>query len=829
MLARYGPDDIPQIVFYLSGVASTLEQDVSTAYLFLAANYAAGDEVAVFGAGRGASAARVVVGLLAEAGLLKPGEVGRWARLWELYMEKVGWRRDDGAAEEGGGGSGRPGEEGFWKALLAHRSWRELDEMEGLRRAMWADVRVRVVGVWDTVGNLGFPDTFLIGKDAKCQLQDTALHPHIDHAFQALALDENRAAFDPSLWRLDPQNSSDASRPPNLKQCWFPGFHETVGGGATDTADAKDRTDIADITLAWMCDQVDGLLDFDDGAVAEFLGAEQSTAHQKQLDRQSARRRSHPEDRSEGPMTTAKSGLMYTLLTSALNMLLAAISIMQQEPDDSEGPCAEGYAIRTPGQYHKNLEFAKRVEPDDFATNESIHPSVKHRKDLFALASTPYDPAPLREWAVGDDCNETMKRKYSTADEGKESDSTAMTGWFPWMSALSTHDEDEEDDDDGEIIASVGEEDAEGRGANAINAATGRIQAAAVPRKKPQPRWVYREIEGEGDGAEWIRPSVPRSELFGSPLLSSSSSSTSSTPYDSPSEKALPSRLRTLIPAYLRRTRASLSSPLCFLFFTIFWPWFFLYHIFSFFFPFFLVHSKTNSTTLQRHNHGERKKKATTMRTMSFNKAPLQWPHERQIALPEWVIREIPGRRNFEAQLLPWLVREQLNRRNAKRLDWRSGEDVCWARSAFGALPPPEDDTTATEDGSGEGDAEVPPPTSTTTTTTTRKTESVRSGASSAADVAPGATAPVKRRAGGPLHVRKGSTAEVVLATASPAVERRQSQTAAGGGWRTGTGLKVLAQQPERRSSIKSQRETPTTGFSPGHKKTQSQSSVSWR
>lgn len=152
MLARYGPDDIPQIVFYLSGVASTLEQDVSAAYLFLAANYAAGDEVAVFGAGRGASAARVVVGLLAEAGLLKPGEVGRWARLWELYMEKVGWRRDDGAAEEGGGGSGRPGEEGFWKALLAHRSWRELDEMEGLRRAMWADVRVRVVGVWDTVG-----------------------------------------------------------------------------------------------------------------------------------------------------------------------------------------------------------------------------------------------------------------------------------------------------------------------------------------------------------------------------------------------------------------------------------------------------------------------------------------------------------------------------------------------------------------------------------------------------------------------------------------------------------------------------------------------------
>ncbi|OMP87224.1 hypothetical protein BK809_0007310 [Diplodia seriata] len=783
MLARHGANDVPQIIFYLSGLASTLEQDVAAAYLFLAANHAAGDQIAVFGGGKGASTARIVVGLLTEVGLLKPGEVVRWGRLWELYTERMEWGCGDGEVERG--------DEGFWKGLLAHRSRRELDEIEGLRDAMWVDVRVRVVGVWDTVG--------VAGRISRLTF---ARAPDIDHAFQALALDENRASFDPLLWRLDLKDSSKALCAPNLKQCWFPGFHETVGGGATDTADAKDRTDIADITLAWMCDQVDGLLDFDDDAVAEFLGAEQSTTHPRQPDRQNAHRRSHSGDCSEMPMSTAGGGLMYTLLTATLSHLLAAISFLQQdEADGTEGGCAQRYAMRTPGQYYKKLEFAEGVHPDDFVTNESIHPSVKHRKDLFALASTPYDPASLREWAVGDDVDDVKgKNHHNSADEKRVADSTAMTGWLPWLSAFSMLEDDEDEDDGGEVVT-AGEEEAEGRGTNTINTAAERVRATAVPRRKPHPRWVYREIEGEGDGAEWIRPSVPRSELFGSPLLSSSPSFSSFCA--SPSEKALHHRLQTLVPAYLRRSLGSLSSPLCLFFFVVFWPWFFLYHILSFFFPLFPIHSKTH-TTLHHHHHGEKQKEKR--KTTATNRAPVQWHHERQIALPEWVIREVPGRRNFEAQLLPWLVREQLNRRNAKRLDWR-GDDVCWARSAFGIMNEEEADEP-------EGEGEV-----------AKRGDGVRSGGS-ASEMGAGGPPVVKRR--GPLHVRKGSTAEVVVAGNLGTGERRQSHTAAGGGWRTGGGLKVLAQQPERRSSIKRERDSPT-GFSPGHKKSQSQTSVGWR
>ncbi|OJD29566.1 peptidoglycan binding domain containing protein [Diplodia corticola] len=795
MLARHGADDVPQIVFYLSGLASTLEQDGTAAYLFLAANYAAGDEIAVFGGGRGASAARLVAGLVTEVGLLKPGEVGRWGRLSELYTERVGWGRGEGAAEEGGGA------EGFWKGLLAHRSRWELDEIEGLRNAMWADV-----------GNLEYPDGFPSGKDVKCQWQDTALHSRIDHAFQALALDENRAAFDPSLWRLNPREPSETHCAPNLKQCWFPGFHETVGGGATDTADAKDRTDIADITLAWMCDQVDGLLDFDDDAVAEFLGAEQSTTHQKQSERQSVRRRSHPTVRPGMPTSTAGGGLMYTLLTAVLNRLLVAISFLQREGDGAEGGHTERYSIRTPGQYHKNLEFAEGVHPDDFATNESIHPSVKHRKDLFALASTPYDAASLREWAVGDAVDEIEGKNHNGADGKREADTAAMPGWFPWLSVFSSPEDDEYEGDNGEVgTAGEEEEEAEGRSANMINTAAETVRAAAGPRRKPHPRWGYREIEGEGDGAEWIRPSVPRSELFGSPRRSSSTPCPSST-FPSPSEKALKHGVPTLVPAYLRRSRGPLSSSLRLVFFAVFWPWFFLYHTFSFFFlPLFLVHPKARGK-LHRNHRGEEKRKMSA----TNNRTALQWHHERQIALPEWVIREVPGRRNFEAQLLPWLVREQLNHRNAKRLDWR-GEDVCWARSTFGTVI--EEEVEGAEAGAGpEAGPEV-----------VKRGDGARSGGGGDVEVAPDKVTPVVKRKG-PLHVRKGSTAEVLVTGNSGAGsgERRQSQTAVGGGWRSGGGLKVLAQQPERRSSIKRDRESPI-GFSPGHKKTQSQTSVSWR
>jgi uncharacterized protein (DUF2235 family) len=59
----------------------------------------------------------------------------------------------------------------------------------------------------------------------------------VENAFQALALDEPRYAFRPSLWERVPGSTT------NLKQVWFPGNHGNVGGGWYDQQ-------ISDITLA---------------------------------------------------------------------------------------------------------------------------------------------------------------------------------------------------------------------------------------------------------------------------------------------------------------------------------------------------------------------------------------------------------------------------------------------------------------------------------------------------------------------------------------------------------------------------------------------------
>jgi uncharacterized protein (DUF2235 family) len=83
---------------------------------------------------------------------------------------------------------------------------------------------------------------------------NTALSPIVENAFQALALDERRVPFQPMLWE-NPENLDV-----NLKQTWFSGAHTNVGGG-------YEYTEVSDITLAWMLDQLGDLLAFDETSI----------------------------------------------------------------------------------------------------------------------------------------------------------------------------------------------------------------------------------------------------------------------------------------------------------------------------------------------------------------------------------------------------------------------------------------------------------------------------------------------------------------------------------------------------------------------------------
>ncbi len=92
----------------------------------------------------------------------------------------------------------------------------------------------------------------------------------VEHAIQALALDDHRAAFAPAVWEQSDRTPDDLNpkNDPKLKslnQVWFPGVHSNIGG-----AGGYDDQSIANETLAWMIAKLQTLgengmplLDFD--------------------------------------------------------------------------------------------------------------------------------------------------------------------------------------------------------------------------------------------------------------------------------------------------------------------------------------------------------------------------------------------------------------------------------------------------------------------------------------------------------------------------------------------------------------------------------------
>jgi hypothetical protein len=110
------------------------------------------------------------------------------------------------------------------------------------------DAKIKMVGVWDTIGALGIPA--LVGQvDPLADgFLDTSLHPDMLNAFHALSIDERRREFLPTLW------APPAAQVPGqvLEQVWFAGVHCDVGGGYPETG-------LSDITLSWMMGKAENL------------------------------------------------------------------------------------------------------------------------------------------------------------------------------------------------------------------------------------------------------------------------------------------------------------------------------------------------------------------------------------------------------------------------------------------------------------------------------------------------------------------------------------------------------------------------------------------
>ena len=101
------------------------------------------------------------------------------------------------------------------------------------------------VGVWDTVGALGIPiDGVRLPLITKLwSFHDTNLSSTVKHAYQALAIDEHRRPFRPTVWK-QPRPAVEQ----DLEQVWFAGDHCDAGGGHPDPA-------LSEIALGWIVER----------------------------------------------------------------------------------------------------------------------------------------------------------------------------------------------------------------------------------------------------------------------------------------------------------------------------------------------------------------------------------------------------------------------------------------------------------------------------------------------------------------------------------------------------------------------------------------------
>lgn len=256
-ISARGSDGAEQVVCHVNGVGTRgsgrfsrtidvvlggvfgigLMDTLLEAYRFLIFNYSPGDEIYLFGFSRGAFTARSLAGMIRNCGILHPDHLHMVPKAVDLYQDTADNRHPRSAHAV---------------------EFRRLFSISGDQPP-----EIAYLGVWDTVGALGIPESFGWAStiNAGLKFHDTSLSKFVRKARHAVAIDERRSTFLPTLWdNLDRLGGETAG----YHQCWFPGDHGNVGGGAANRFLSNDA-------LLWIAAGAEEAgLGFDPAAVAAW-------------------------------------------------------------------------------------------------------------------------------------------------------------------------------------------------------------------------------------------------------------------------------------------------------------------------------------------------------------------------------------------------------------------------------------------------------------------------------------------------------------------------------------------------------------------------------
>lgn len=245
-----GDGSVSQVAKYLHGVGDSTNPLVRFAegttgagivsslvrgYTFISRHYAPGDHICLIGFSHGAYIARAVADFIVHQGLLDWSGMG---------------------FQEGGDPRAYHAGVDAWMTYRLSRASQIPAHLGALAHEVIdffgghstnpryvENIPVHAVGAFDTIGALGIP-VYVDSLNSRLdvfRLADAALSPQVLNGFHAVAADEQRVDFTPSLW--EPRIG--------IEQALFPGAHSDVGGGYP-----AGETGLSDWALLWMASRL---------------------------------------------------------------------------------------------------------------------------------------------------------------------------------------------------------------------------------------------------------------------------------------------------------------------------------------------------------------------------------------------------------------------------------------------------------------------------------------------------------------------------------------------------------------------------------------------
>lgn len=280
------PDRRDQIAYYDNGIGTStfkpmailsgifgigLKRNVLHIYRYACRNYrpgegqrpgqettVEGDYIYAFGFSRGAFTVRMLIGLIADQGLVPyDGELDLLRKSAAAYRRyRDGYPRYPFS----------PMRPILWVWRNAGDWWARLRGTERYDSAANYKPVIKFVGVWDTVAAYGGPIAELTRAVDnwvyRLSLPNHQLHERVQKARHALAIDDERDSFQPLLWDEVHEHALVERRiagsgslgswitSDRLDQVWFCGMHADVGGGYPDES-------LSYVSLLWMIEEAD--------------------------------------------------------------------------------------------------------------------------------------------------------------------------------------------------------------------------------------------------------------------------------------------------------------------------------------------------------------------------------------------------------------------------------------------------------------------------------------------------------------------------------------------------------------------------------------------